>query len=559
MPNVSEYIENIDGSVDIEFDNGQNKKYKQVVSDGTTTFTSDGVPTDKIEAAFVQFGAKLDGVTSDDAAIQSVIDWFSSTYPGKKLVFPKYLGSSFRLSTTGLNINASLLSIDFSGYNILLSNAITGLTITGSEYPPHRQAAISFENFKIIGNSTAGQRGVFHHNPTGELMGAGSSRYTLRNFSIEQVDVGEEYGNTAWGIEHWGWTIWQCTTAGIRVLAGYPDGYERPAYFGGMLGGCITGIYMTDGQLNFIGSSIDYNRIQGNITKGRVHLIGCHVETNNSRATYPANHCPWILNTTAQLRMIGGRLTCTDGTGTQMTHMFDVNTNGNANGAVFLDNVSINRVNTSSGYLAKGTGNCFSRGCTVESDAGIVLGVHETQNLLTSGDFENGFPVEDWYVSGSTPTGRLTSGSITSVVVGAAAARTGSNGLIITKASAAGASGTADLIVLKPVRDTSHQHSGRLFVKSPTSTAVLNVQFGYFNATPNVVGSEVVYTLRTANTLPITSSGNITLTTGWQEVKSSSPYARPDKSTQYVGWRIRLHNLAAGQELHLDDVEIHEW
>lgn len=516
----------------------------------------------EVEMALSRYGVVLNGTADDSAGLQQAIDWFGATYPGRQMVMPKFSGSSTKLAS-GLTANASLMGINFSGLSINAVGAITALTITGSEDPPHKQSAITFENFKLIGDGmgiTAGQRAIFHNKPDGVLMGAGASRYTLSNFYIAGFDIGEEYGNTAWGIEHWGWTIWQCNTAGIQVLAGYPDGYERPAYFGGMLGGCVTGIRMTDGQLNFIGSSIDYNRVHGDITKGRVNLIGAHVETNNARASYPANHCPWVLNTTAQLRMIGGRMVCTDGSGTQMTHMFNVNTNGNANGAVFLDNVSLNKINTSSGYLAKGAGNCFTRGCTVEADSGSsVIGVHETQNLLISGDFESGFPVEDWFVSGSTPTGRFASGSITSVVTGAAAARNGTNGLIVTKASAAGAAGTADLIVLKPVRDPSHQHSGRIFLKSPASTAIVTAQFGYFSATPNVIGTEVVYTLRTANTLPVTNSGNVTLTTAYQEVKSSIPYARPDKSTAYVGWRIRLHNLAAGDLLHLDDVEIHEW
>lgn len=523
-----------------------------------------------IEASLSRYGAVFNGTTDDSAAIQQALDAFAFDHPGGTALFPPGVAGA-RLES-GLSVDVSKIDINFNNLKMFPIGAITAITVNGTDPIPFDQTQRGLANFSIRGESPTnnpgaavpGQRGLYFNNPDAVPFGFGPSNFHVSNFSLFGLDIGEEYGNGAWGVRHYNWSIVQCNSAGIKSPSGLVDAYELPVYYGGVLASNINGIVLTDGQLTFFGSSIDYNRLQGTITKGRVNLIGCHVETDNRRSTYPANHCPWVISGTGLLIMQGGRLNATAGSGVQIEYMFDVATNGNYDGGVFLDRITSKGVDPSSGMLAKGAGTCISTGAVLAEGnaAGVVhpKGVHETKNMLVSGTFENGFPNDEWFVSaGGTVTSRTASTNV-SMATGAAAARNGSLGLIVTKNTAAGSVGTADITVLKRIEGSDRIHSGRLWIKAPSSTASVQVQFGYFGATPSVVGTDVIYTLRAADTVPmLPTAGTITLSPTWQEVYTNTPYRRPVPGLPYVGFRIRVHNLPAGAELYIDDVEIHQW
>lgn len=548
------------------------------LADGKCTLDTDGAADSPFLADVTkrlrQYGARFDGTTDDHSAIQKTIDWFASRFPRYAMPMPEGAGSA-RLAST-LVIDMSKTSIDFNQLRLLPDAGATAIRTTGSDTSPHDQAATFLRNFHIVGPTFGvadGTRGIFHHNPDGVSMGGGASRFTLQNYSIRSCDIGEDYGNTAWGIVHLGWTVHLCNTAAVRMLTGYADGYESPTYYGGVMANNINGWVMTAGQIAMLGGSNDYNRTQGTITNARLHLIGTHDETDQKRESYPVNHVPWVLSGTGALVKIGGRLNTTQGSGTNaITHMFDVSaTNPNANGGVFLENVSINNMVTTSGYMAKGTGQTFATRCIVEMPGGAtggVWGVHETDNLLSYGGAEDGaIPTDDVFVNGGTMTSRLVNDNITVSDGGAVNAHSGTHQWLITKNSATTTSGTADFCAFKRISDIGRQHSGSLWVRAPSSTVQITVQFGYFSARPTVVGTDVLYTMRSIVTTSLTldganalSGGNLNLSSAWRQVRSLMPFARPgQKGADYVGFRVRFHNLAIGETAYVDDIEIHPW
>lgn len=522
------------------------------------------------ESLLSKNGAVLSGSVDDSAAIQAAYNAFTVAFPGARAVFSG--GGTIARLESGLSLDISKGGVDFNGLELRPIGAITALTINGSAASPFGNGLHCIERFTIRGEAAendaatavTGQRGIYHNNPDAVAFGNGPSNFAVRSYLLTGLDIGEEYGNAAWGIKHYEWAVSNCKSAAIKSPSGLVDAYELPIYYGGTMANNIEGIVMADGQLTFVGSSFDYNRYQGRVTKGRVLLIGCHVETNMRRSAYGANHRPWVLSGTGSLIMQGGRLAATPGSGTQMDYMFDVATGGNYDGGVFLDRVTMKGVDTSSGLLATGAGTCVARGCILsEGSAASVIhpkGVHATKNLLVSGNFENGFPNDDWFVSaGGTLSSRVASTNV-GIAIGAGAARNGGNGLIITKNVDAGAAGTADICVLRRIEGQDQVHSGRLWIRAPSSTAQVTVQYGYFGATDLVVGSDVVYTLRSADTVPmLPSAGVVTLSTKWQEVYADTPYRRPTPGLPYVGFRIRAHALGPAEVCYIDDVEIHPW
>lgn len=531
--------------------------------------TADGQVVGDVESALQRYGAVLNGTADDTAALQETINWFAATYPRSVLRFPNMANQRARLAST-LFIDMAKTAIDFSQLELRPAAGVTALQLTGTDEAVHPQAAMFLQNFHIVGpgRDIAGTRGIFHHNPDGVLMGKGASRYALRNFSISQCDIGEEYGNTAWGIGHYGWSIFEFNTAGIRVGAGYPDGYELPVYYGGALLNGINGIDLQRGQLTFIGSSLDYIRKFGTIQNGRVHLIGCHQETNQRRASYPANHVPWTISNNGSLLVKGGRLVMSDGTpgDTMMTHWVENNnTSVQTAGYAMFDSVSMQNVDTSSKYLAKGTGAVYARRCVVEINGGkpldsIIKGLHESRNIMQDGGFEAAAgPNDDVFVRGGTVTTRLDTSSV-GIVRSTSAARNGTNGLRITKKLATNTAGAYDIYVLKRVRDAANQYSGVIRFKSPDSTGDLIVDFGFFEGPLVTAGPDIVPAANLASSVAtLNASSTVALTTDWQERHVGGSLLRPPAGFNWVGWRIRVHNLAQNANVDIDDVEIHEF
>jgi hypothetical protein len=528
----------------------------------------------KVESALQRYGAVLNGTTDDTAALQETIDWFAATYPRSVLRFPNMVNQRARL-TGELVVDMAKTAIDFSQLELRPDAGATAMRLTGTDERVHSQSAFYIENFHIRGpgRDAVGTRGIFHHRPDGVLQGAGASRYALKNFSIADCDVGEEYGNTAWGIGHYGWSIFECGSAGIKVGAGYPDGYELPVYYGGALLNSVNGITLERGQLTFIGSSLDYNRFMGTVQAGRVHLLGCHVETNKRRNTYGANHVPWIVSNNGAILMKGGRLVMTDGEAghTQLTHWFDnQNTSAITAPPVLLDGVSIQNVETASGYLGKGTGAVIAERCVLEINGGaaataLPIGVHESRNELLDGGFEvlgtgaTNF-LDTIYVRGGTASNRHTTTTV-SIAVSDAGARTGTKCLRATKLAAAdgGNAGQADIFILKRAGSAARAYTGALRVRSPASTAQVVVQFGFFQGPTQTQGSDVVMVPAGVVSGQIDQSGTFALSTAWQQRRTAGTASRAPAGYEWVGWRVRLNNLALNDVIEIDDVEIHAW
>lgn len=509
-----------------------------------------------IGASLERRGAVFNGTSDDGAAIQDALDAFASDFPGAVARFPA--DAQQTRVASGLVFDSAKNSLDFNGLRIIPSGAITALTLQSNEEPsPNSKHFV--RGFHIDGDLTSGQRGLYINNPSAVTFGGGPSRVGLCNFAISQCDVGYEIGNGAYGMHHLGWCIYENNT-GLKCASGLTDSYELPVWYGGFLKNNVTGLSLGDGQITMIGTSIDYNRKQAAITGGRLLLQGCHVESNLKRNTYSAGQTCFDLSGDSSIVMQGGRMIFTTGTGTDLAYVLDIGTNADYEGGVWMDKVTLSNVNPASGYIGKGTGNLYLRDCIPGAGTTLCKGVHETYNSLNYGTFEGAiFPLDLISITnGGTITSRVASTNV-NISQGAAAARSGSNGMIITKNTASGASATADVVILAPVRSSGSVHSARLWYRSPASARQITIQFGYFKKLDNVAGSQIVpsitdvsYNLNSTITLPGSD-------TGWVEVNAALPYRRPPKGFDFVGFRIRVHDMAAAEVLYIDDVEIHQW
>jgi len=542
--------------------NGQDTFFAVATTDPLTGVvkysSSEGVAFDVVPFAGMckTAGATLDGSQDDGPAIQSVLNTIATITTRSKLTFPR--GAIVRLDT-GISIDVSKISVDFAGAVIRPVGAITAITLTANSAPEANNIN-KIEGFEIDGDLSAGQVGLYLYNPAAVPYGPGPSRIILSNFAIKQCDIGYQIGSAAYGMEHYAWTVFECNT-GIKCPAGLTDAYELPRFFSGFLSNNLLGIDIGDGQLTFIGSSIDYNRKQAVMTGGRISLIGCHVESNLKRSTYSAGQTSWDLSGKAVLTMTNGRLIHTAGAGTDLDTIFNVATSPEVGGGVWLDRVTLSNCKPASGYLAKGAGNFYSTGCIADSDTPMPDGAHQTFNMLDYGTFEGAiFPTDLVSVSaGGTLSSRIASTNVT-LTQGAAAARTGSNGLIITKNTAAGASGTADVIILAPITNKDAMHNGVLYYRHGGASArQITIQFGYFKCLNDVYGTQVCPQVKD---VAYALNSNITLPgadTGWVKMIPALPYRRPPKNFDYVGFRVRVHDMNSTEALWIDDVEIHQF
>lgn len=524
---------------------------------GSTAAAVVGAAGVSIGAYLERAGAVFNGTSDDGEAIQAALDSFCADFPRATAVFPADAGSC--LIGSGLVFDPAKNSLDFNGLRIIPSGAITALTLQSDEEPSPNSIHY-VQRFHIDGDLTSGQRGLYVNNPDAVLFGGGPSRVGLYNFAISQCDVGYEIGNGAYGMHHMGWCIYENLT-GLKCASGLVDSYELPVWYGGFLKNNVIGLDLGDGQITFIGVSLDYNRRQAVMTGGRFLLQGCHIESNLKRNTYSAGQVGYSISGDSSLIIQGGRMIFTEGTGTDLDHVFDIGTTQDYQGGVWMENVTLSNVNPASGYVAKGTGNLYMRGCVPAAATTLCKGVHQTYNSLNYGDFEGAsFPIDLIAVTnGGTITSRTVSTNVT-LTQSATAARSGTNGMLVTKNTAAGASATADFVILAPVRSNSSVHSAKLHYRAPGSSArQVTIQFGYFKKLDNVAGSQIIpvitdvaYNVNSTVTLPGSD-------TGWVEVKAAAPYRRPPKGFDFVGWRIRVHDLNAAEVLYIDDVEIHQW
>lgn len=518
---------------------------------------ADFIPTDELgRMLIVSDTSELTPSELTSSAIQAVAD--SITLTGKRATIKLEAGAVYTV-TTPITINTDLVSINGNGAVLTVSGAITALTLTSQDVSPDDNCICTIEKFKILGDLTTGQRGIYLHKAGAS--GYGPSRISIKNVSIKTCDIGEEYGSNSYLQGHYSFSIHECNT-GIKCPSGLTNSYELPSYYNCIIANNIIGIDIGEGQLTFFGSSLDYNRRQAVMTGGRILLMGCHVESNLKRSTYSAGQVSWSLTGTSSVIMQGGRLIYTAGTGTDLDYIFDCATTQDYDAAgVYLYNVTLQNANPASGYLAKGVGNCYLDNCISRSDTTLGKGVHNTYNMLDFGTFEGAiFPTDMVAVTnGGTISNRVSSTNV-SISQSPTAAKSGTNGLLITKNTAAGSSGTADVCILSPVRNSHGMHSGRLYYRhNGTSARQITIQFGYFKTLFDVFGSQTVPQIKDTS-LMVNSAINLPGSdTGWVDLPVPNPYRRPPKNFEYVGWRIRVHDMNSTETLFIDDVEIHQW
>ena len=524
---------------------------------GVTDLT-DGVggsaTSSEAESAMSRYGAVLNGTTDDSGAIQQTLDYMASTFPGRGFVLP--FGAA--KINSGLTVDVGKSAVDFGGMTLKPAGAITALTITAGDDALDMHNMRFVRRFAIDGDLTAGQVGIYTHRAT-NATGYGPSRIRIEHASVLHCDIGEKVGSNSYGQTHID-VAYAENNIGIWSPNGQSNSYELPKWIGCWIHNNILGLDVDEGQLTFDVCNIDYNRKQADISAGRVLLMGCHVETNLRRATYSAGQVAWSLSGSASLIGFGGRIICTpgDASGEYLQYIFDCATQPNYEGGVFWQRPTIERLTPVSGYIAKGNGNCRIVGAVSNASADLPKGVHESQNMLDWGTFEAAiFPTDNVFVSsGGGNSSRIASTNVT-VSQGAAGARSGSNGLIITKNVAAGGSGTADICIFADLDNTDAMHCGRLYFKSPASTAAVTIQFGYFAAMPKVAGSDIYLSPTDTDVMTVSPTMPATLSSAWQEVTVPKPYRRPKPGMRYVGFRLRVNALALGDVMYVDDVEIH--
>ena len=494
------------------------------------------------------------GVTP--AMFQQVHDAFVAQ--GQRVCLKLQLGDNITL-TTGISIDVSYVSVDFN-YSKLTFTPTTGaaITFTGTAASPYGQGLSSIKNAELIGPGqvNAGSIGVFFDgNPAG---GSGPSRFKLDGIVIHDFGVGRKEGNSSY-LQTWvGGEIYSCGT-GVWSPSGMADSYENPHFIGTKIFNNDIGIQVDSGHYNLTNCAVDYNKKQFVINNNsRINAIGCHIESNLKRASYSAGQTAIDLSGDGgAFHMIGGRLIFTDGTGTDLDYIVNVNTPVEYSGGAYFTNVTMQNCNPAQGYFSKGTGTVVIRNRTTISTSNFCVGLNPNYNLLRDGGFESAvaLPVDDVAVikdGAAAPSTRL---GATNVVISrdAAVFRSGANSLKINKTAAAGTG--AQITILVPVRDCAAQHTGRIWCRNVTGgSGSFVMEFGYYTV------------LYDTNYIPIVKDKALTINqtvnltgsdTGWVEMKSAIPHKKAYGGATHIGFRINADNMGACA-LYVDDTEIHQ-
>ena len=477
------------------------------------------------------------------STIQTALNGIVASGKFTRIVFPV---GTYRCDS-GLTINITFMSVDFSGATLNFANMTSGvaLNITGqATASPYSNGKVQLSNALVTGPGAAVTAvfGIRFYSAAE----SGPSHISLVNISTLNFYVGHTIYSDAYCIDFFNCDIGACATATTQASSGSNFG-ERIAYFGSTLFNCtVTAVDMqnSSGEFVFSQCSFDYNVRHFYINGGRVNLNNCHIEAS----TYAAEPIYIGSANGGTFVMQGGWMLCT---GSNTSSIVSVNTTSNKGGGASFRDVSMNNLGSAT-YFATGTGRCTVSNTFSYDTRQNPLLLSAVGNLLTDGGFE-GTVVADAFISADTSaiTSRVTGANI-ALTNSSTYARTGTKSL---KAAKAGAAGTAcQFVILGALQDKSSASNKKLYYKKPgTETGTVYVSFGYANIQSSATtGVPYVYKELDSGTTTITFTSSAV---DWTVLQSGEPIlVAPPWATHSIVF-VNMDGFSAGN-LYFDDAEI---
>lgn len=380
------------------------------------------------------FGASGNGTTNDYGAFESMLNYLDLTTSRFEI----------RLTANNYKINSSL-TLKFGNYAIRGNGSIldfssligtNAINITGALQPSFNQSRVKFEGFEIRANiATARKNGK-----VGIYVSAGSgfaiANSGIYDISINNFETGIKFGDRAYIDSWYNVSIFECDTC-IDFASGTLDSGENHRFVNCNL--CNSNLALNsahDGNIRFIGCSIDYNLKNVQASYGIVYFDKCHIEGHNfSDRVFEITGGSSVINITESNIAVTNTVSVPD-------FYFYVNPDTDAYRAINVKDCFISGIETSTGELC---GGCNTNACkfniTGTKAYWITSIPHITNrfnNLLSNGNFENpNLNFDDIYISTdnfTTLTNRLTSTNIT-VTTSTVIKFDSNNSLAITKTS----------------------------------------------------------------------------------------------------------------------------
>jgi hypothetical protein len=401
---------------------------------------------DKRKIRVQSYGAVGDGLADDTAAFRSAIREAEGL--GTPVRVP---AGTYRL-TSGLTVDCSRTALIGEGAVLDFSGMTSGsaITLVSSAASAYDQCHTVLSDIRLIGPGPASTVDGITYDDAGV---EGASHTQLRDVNVQHFRTGLYFLDKVHNINHYNCEVHGCAT-GVWSTSGANDAGERIAFFGGVIFNNTLGVKQANGSgaLHFIGTSIDYNGKQVEITDGMVFCVGCHHEfkPKDMSAT------PYTVLGTGQAHfsMIGGWfITATSGDGTAPDYFFDTN---RTTAGVELVNVHMQVQGEPTIALQTGVGRFVMRGCTTHPNIGVSwpsdsLTAGAKNNRLMDGGFEGAAIIDLMQITADTAaiTSRLTGTNIQLALDATAGVPyAGAKCLKVTKTNDAGA---ASFVILAPI------------------------------------------------------------------------------------------------------------
>ena len=241
-----------------------------------------------------KYGAVFNGVADDTVAIADAINAMQAlgSASGPRRVFMPAAGLTALINTAGLiNFYCGAVGIDFNGMILNASGITAGtvITATGRGSAPYSRYASSapVENFNLVGPSSDAATTVMLSLDGGTPQNGEIQGGFIRNCSIHGGSVGVDILANVYICKFDNLRVGSQTLYGVRFTGGANTG-ENINFHGGSIAnvnnaaGTGIGLYLTpaaaDADLNFFGTSFDYNNQLIEQQGGRLTLTGCHLE-----------------------------------------------------------------------------------------------------------------------------------------------------------------------------------------------------------------------------------------------------------------------------------------
>lgn len=238
---------------------------------------------------------------------------------------------------------------------------------------------------------------------------AAVAHVTARSVAIDECGVGVRFGDNTYCVTFSGCVVAKCGVA-VLVSDGTTNAGERLHFDGCTVFDSDTGIQVQSraAEITMVGSSLDYCTRLLDISEGRVHLLGCHLEFDKSSDVEPMR----VSGRTGGFAMIGGKLTAT--TRDELTVPAVVRNDADPVASSSFSGVYMTNLSTASGDLSTGDGATIVQGeVTDVAPHRSFTVVGDTANLLVDGGFQRVELVDLWL--SETPEGARGSSEVLSI------------------------------------------------------------------------------------------------------------------------------------------------